>query len=317
MSDHRRLFLLLVVCLLLVMPACRDMGEDEDEGNVPDTTGISGIPAADDDDNDDNDDDHIGSDDDDGPQPPPGGTKYPIVMMHGFFGWGEAGPFSYYAGVVDDLTALGFEVIDPNVSPIHSMEHRSAQWVEAIDAVYAGRKINVVCHSQGGLDARYMISQLGWGDRIAAVVMVATPNQGSALADYIADQLPAPAQWAVDWVLNLLGMDWDGIYQISQAYIRNVFNPANPDDPRVAYYSYQTDCGDDCFFLLKPSHALLEQLEGANDGVVPTAGSAYGVEMGIEHADHWSVIGQPIGLTHDDHKQLYRDIAFLLQDEGF
>jgi len=162
-----------------------------------------------------------------------------------------------------------------------------------------------------------MISQMGWGDRIASVTMIAVPNQGSALADYAAEILPDPIEWMIDWVLNLLGMDWDGIIQISNDYVRNEFNPANPDDPRVKYYSFQTDCGNDCFFLLLPTHGLLESLEGPNDGIVPTAGSAYGENFGVLHADHWSCIGQPAGLAAFDHKTLYREIAYGLRDAGF
>jgi pimeloyl-ACP methyl ester carboxylesterase len=321
------MILALLLALLPLVSACDDGGEeaadetvvrgqpqpgfaDDDAPDQEEPPGFGGIDPpgtiTDDDDN----------DDDDTTQPLVG-TQYPIVLMHGFFGWGEAGPFSYFAAVADELRSLGFEVYEPSVSPINSMAHRSDQWAERLEALIGDRKFNVISHSQGGLDARYMISTLGWGDRIGAVVMVATPNDGSGLADAAADFLPG---WAVQWIdglLNMAGMDWDGVWQISHEYVRNTFNPANPDDPRVAYYSFATDCGDNCFFLLQPTHAILEQIDGPNDGVVPTEGSDYGEFLGVLPADHWSCIGQPVGMFDFDHKRLYREIAYLLQDEGF
>jgi len=237
--------------------------------------------------------------------------------MHGFFGWGEAGPFSYFAGVVDDLTALGYEVVEPAVSPINSIQTRADQWVEAIHAVYGDRKINIIAHSQGGLDARYMISSLGWGDRVGALVTVATPHYGSAIADVAMGVLPGFGEDIIDWIMNMLGMDLDGVSQLTHDYVENEFNPANPDDPRVSYFSYQTDAEDNCFFMLEPTHWLIGLFDGANDGVVPTASGRWGVELGVQSADHWSIIGQPAGLANFDHKTFYRDIAEGLRNAGF
>ena len=36
----------------------------------------------------------------------------------------------------------------------------------------------------GGLDARYMIGQLGMADRVAALLTVTTPHRGSPYADW-------------------------------------------------------------------------------------------------------------------------------------
>lgn len=284
--------------------------DDDDESPADDDSS----PVDDDDASPADDDDSSADDDDDDTYT---GTKYPIVLMHGFFGWGEAGPFSYFAGVVNDLTALGYEVSEPAVSPINSIQTRADQWVEAIEAVYGDRKINIIAHSQGGCDARYMISSLGWGDRVGALVTVATPHYGSAIADVAMGILPGFGEDIIDWIMNMLGMDLDGVSQLTHDYMENEFNPANPDDPRVAYYSYQTDAEDNCYFLLEPTHWIISLFDGANDGVVPTASGIWGTALGVQSADHWSIIGQPAGFANFDHQTFYRNIAQGLRDAGF
>jgi len=311
-----RILLALLSLFLLIACGTANKGDDDDAAADDDTS-----PAADDaadNDNDNANDANDDNDNDDDTTPDTPGTKYPIVLMHGFFGWGDLGAFSYFAGVVDDLTAKGYTVIEPAVSPVNSMEERAGEWVEKINAAYGpNKKINIIAHSQGGLDARYMISTLGWGDRVGALVTVATPHQGTGLSDVVMGVIPGFGQDIIDWIMNMLGLDWDGIVQLSHDYVQNEFNPANPDDPRVTYISYQTDAADNCFFLLEPTHWLLELVDGANDGVVPTASGAYGIEMGIESADHWSIIGQPLGLANFDQLTFYGDIAQLLRDHGF
>jgi len=321
--------LLLLGLLMLVLPACGG-GEDDDDAADDDAVDDDMIAGDDDDDVTPDDDDATPADDDtpdddtldddtgdDDTTPELPGTKSPIILMHGFFGWGDVGAFSYFAGVVDDLEDLGFEVFEPAVSPINSMEVRADQWVEEINARYPNQKINIIAHSQGGLDARYMISTLGWGDRVDALVTVATPHYGSAIADIAVGIIPGFAQDVIDWIMNMFGLDWDGIAQLTHEYVEETFNPANPDDPRVTYYSYQTDAEDNCFFLLEPTHFLIGLFDGANDGVVPTDSARYGIELGVESADHWSIIGQPVGLANFDHKAFYREIAYFLKDEGF
>src|SRR5207249_8887306 len=45
------------------------------------------------------------------------------------------------------------------------------------------RSVNIVAHSMGGLDARYAISQLGLGGRVASLITIGTPHLGTPLAD--------------------------------------------------------------------------------------------------------------------------------------
>lgn len=310
MNLNKILILLLVSILLIVVFSCghdeEDESQNESEGNS--SAGFNPITPVDDDDDAQDDDD----DDDDLP-----GTNFPIVLMHGFFGWGEAGPLSYFSGVVEHLTDLGFEVFEPAVSPINSMETRAEQWEQLIEERFGDSRINIIAHSQGGLDARYMISNMGWDDRIGALVTISTPHRGTVLADLVVGLVPDTAEWIVDFILNLFDLDWDGFTQITREYVQNQFNPANPDDFKVSYYSYQADAGDNCFILLELTHWVINLFEGANDGIISVESARWGQEMGILSTDHWAIIGQPLGLVDFDHLGFYNEIATYLKSEGF
>ena len=62
-------------------------------------------------------------------------NKYPIVLIHGFFGWGndEMGDYRYWGGKKDlqkTLEESGFEVINVSIGPI------SSNWDRAIEVYY-------------------------------------------------------------------------------------------------------------------------------------------------------------------------------------
>src|SRR6185295_1663942 len=60
-----------------------------------------------------------------------------------------------------------------------------AKQIDTILARTGKAKVNLVGHSQGGLDARILASPNGlkYGDRIASVTTVATPHRGTKVAD--------------------------------------------------------------------------------------------------------------------------------------
>lgn len=93
-------------------------------------------------------------------------TKYPIVLAHGLFGFAElklAGsylpPIHYWRGIQEALVASGTEVITATVPPSGTIAERAAQLRRNILAASKGRPVNIIAHSMGGLDARYMISK--------------------------------------------------------------------------------------------------------------------------------------------------------------
>ncbi len=120
--------------------------------------------------------------------PPPrrGKTRHPVLLAHGFAGFDVVEisglRFAYFRGIEDRLRAAGVEVHVLRVSPIASIAQRARQLAEQVRQLPGGR-FNIVAHSMGGLDARYALTTLGLGDRVASLTTIGTPHRGTPLAD--------------------------------------------------------------------------------------------------------------------------------------
>jgi triacylglycerol lipase len=132
-------------------------------------------------------------------------TRYPIVLAHGLTGFRQLfGVVDYFFGIPSDLASGGAQVFVTQVSAFGSAEQRGElllQQIEQIAASTGAGKVNLIGHSEGGLDARYVMAVRP--DLIASLTTVATPHLGADLADFLADNLTAGG--FNETVLNALG----------------------------------------------------------------------------------------------------------------
>jgi triacylglycerol lipase len=114
-------------------------------------------------------------------------TKYPIVLAHGMAGFDELfGVFDYWYGIPGDLRERGATVFVAQVSPFNSTEARGEQLLDQVETVVAltGRpRVNLIGHSHGGLDVRYVAAVRP--DLVASATSVGSPHKGADLADYL------------------------------------------------------------------------------------------------------------------------------------
>jgi triacylglycerol lipase len=114
-------------------------------------------------------------------------TKYPIVLEHGMAGFDELfGIYGYWFGIVDALEDGGATVFTTTVSQFNATELRGEQLldqVETIAALTGKPKVNLIGHSHGGLDVRYVAAVRP--DLVASVSSVGSPHKGAALADFL------------------------------------------------------------------------------------------------------------------------------------
>jgi triacylglycerol lipase len=254
----------------------------------------------------------------------PRGTRYPLVLAHGFGGAERVlGILPYWWKIREALEADGHEVLVGDVSPYHSIEHRAAQLRDQIDRYTSGR-VNLIGHSMGGLDSRYLISRLGFGSRAASLTTLSTPHLGSKLADLALGAAGPQAFAAADFFFRLAGYSLEGVRELTTIYVRNVFNPRTVDDPRVRYFSWggRADPLGHTGNVLAPyfvaTWTVLHALEGDNDGLVSVTSSRWGEYLGTLAADHLDEIGQLFGSTDSfDHLAFYRQVAADLQAQGF
>lgn len=165
-------------------------------------------------------------------------TKYPVVMAHGMGGFTAIGGVSigeYFYGINWDLTTNGAKVFATQVTSFESSAIRGEQLrsqVNQILAITGAPKVNLIGHSQGVLDSRYVAGVMA--SKIASVTGVAGPNLGSPVADTIkaASTIPVlgPAlkpviTGGIDAFFKLLDMSsgatytnssWNGLNQLTK-----------------------------------------------------------------------------------------------------
>lgn len=119
-------------------------------------------------------------------------TKYPIVLVHGLFGFDSVlGVYDYWYGIGNELKAGGAKVYTASVSASNFTEVRGEQLIrdlETLRAVSGKQKFNLIGHSHGGPTARYAASVRP--DLVASVTLLGSPNTGAPAADAISTTLP-------------------------------------------------------------------------------------------------------------------------------
>ena len=134
-----------------------------------------------------------------GPDPEGGAAQYPVVLVHGFMDKGGA-----FIGLEPALRADGHIVERASVPPLAPVAVRAEHLGEQVDAILAAHgvdKVNLIGHSMGGLDSRYLVAHLGFADKVASVTTIATPHRGSSVADAVLGFTDADNAW-VDWLMD-------------------------------------------------------------------------------------------------------------------
>jgi triacylglycerol lipase len=284
-------------------------------------------------------------------------APYPIVFLHGMAGFDQLGPdrfaLDYWRDLQEALKPLGELGYITQVTPFDDSQKRGRELEAQLQAILVktgASKVNLVGHSQGGIDARFLASPAGanLGDRIASVTTIATPHRGSGVADAtLATRTGSVASQAVSGFLSLLQKS---VYQVeTEANLRaqlgqlssegmREFNGRYTDDPRVRYESYAgrsnlragiRECSpsvvaneplkvDATRTSLAATAAFLE--EGlkvvVNDGLVTVESAKWGTFIGCIPADHLDQVGFPGGIGFD-HQAFFRDVVKRIRQNGF
>lgn len=265
--------------------------------------------------------------------------KYPVLLVHGM-GFRDRKWFCYWGRVPKLLQSMGIEVFFGGQDSNGSLEDNASCVAKRIDEVLAktgGKKVNIIAHSKGGLESRYIISTMGYGDRIASLTTISTPHHGSKTVDLLMKTpqwLVKAAAVPVDLWFRLLGDQKPRTYRAIRLFLTREaadFNRNNPDDSRVYYQSYafvMKNPFSDITMVL-PSF-VVGLIEGENDGLLPPSAVQWGDfkgiyrgngHRGISHADEVDLRRGPFtrkkGSGVSDILDLYRGIILDLAERGF
>lgn len=223
--------------------------------------------------------------------------KHPIVLAHGLMGFDElrlAGSLlpgvHYWRGITDAMRANGIEVITATVPPSGSIEERALKLGQDIAAKANGKSVNIIAHSMGGLDARYMISRLKPENvKVLSLTTIASPHRGSAFADYVFKELGPANLPRLYKVLEAVGLSTGAFSQLTTKYMRGEFNDKTPDVPGVRYFSYGATMRPSLWSAFRQPHRIVEREEGPNDGLVSVESAKWGTYKGtlvdVSHLD--------------------------------
>lgn len=260
-------------------------------------------------------------------------TKYPVLLVHGI-GFRDFRYFNYWGRIPRELVRNGATVYYGHQEAWGTIEDNAGILRDKIREICRAtgcEKVNIIAHSKGGLDARYLISGLHMAPYVASLTTINTPHRGSALVDFLKrmpDWLYRKICDRIDQYFKLMGDrapdTYDASWQLSCAYART-FNETCLDEPEVYYQSYASRMkhGFSSRILCIP-YWILKYLDGPNDGLV-TVESARWTNFhevlenrylrGISHADM-------IDLSRDDYRgfdvlEFYNQLVRGLAAKGY
>ena len=252
-------------------------------------------------------------------------TRYPIILHHGYMGFRELLGIEYFWHVPAHLEEHGFDVRVTTVPPVDTVHERSLELRDSIREITSG-KVNLIGHSMGGLDIRYVVGALGMARQAASITTIATPHHGSTVAD-LALGLTASGPLrglALDFLLRRMGLTLAGARDLTVQRTRDWFNENIKDAPGVPYYSWSfvsdpfgLETGHKLDPLLLLPHGILNDHEGPNDGIVSVDSARWGESLGVLAADHLGEVGHLLGLTDSfDHLAFFLGEAERLERDG-
>ncbi|KAJ9616580.1 lipase 2 [Cladophialophora chaetospira] len=272
--------------------------------------------------------------------------KLPIVLAHGLLGFDELhllpGNFlpgiAYWRGIREAYESHGIPCITTAVPRTASISERAQVLMDQISSKLPtskdgkGREVNIIAHSMGGLDARYMISRLCPSPdlfRIRSLTTIATPHRGSSAADMLFRDIGPDLLPHIYRLLSRMKIDYGAFSQLTTKYMYEHFNRVVPNHPEVKYFSYGASATPHLFSAFRISHGLMDVIEGPNDGLVSVRSSKWGeyrgTLMGITHLDliNWTnrikLLAGRLGLIEQtfNAQAFYLAVAEGLAKEGF
>ena len=245
-------------------------------------------------------------------------TRYPLLLVHGV-GFRDFHYFNYWGRIPRELTRNGARVFYGHQEAWGTVEDNAEILRDKIHEILketGAQKVNILAHSKGGLDSRYLISGLSMAPYVATLTTINTPHRGSALVEFLM-RLPDPVYRGVcrliDGYFGRLGDKRPNAYlasrQLSCAYASE-FNQRYPDAPGVWYQSYASlmKHGFSSKLLCIP-YWILKALDAPNDGLVTVESARWTNFQGVVTNRYLRGIshGDMIDLTRED----YRDFQVL------
>ncbi|HOD13913.1 MAG TPA: alpha/beta hydrolase [Spirochaetota bacterium] len=284
-------------------------------------------------------------------------TKYPIILVHGaFFKDENMLGINYWWQIPSALEDEGAVVYVCQQDTFNGSIERAKEVAAEIGQLFAlnptWKKVNIIAHSQGPLDSRYMISNLGIPGKglaknyVASLTSISGVHRGSEVADllwkmYKGIPVLGPAlgdaiMAAIDAFADIFYYNEQDqntmllLYSLTSDYMKNVFNPMTPDAAGVYYQSWGgkiTGLHPELEnVLVAPLWAIMKLMgAGDNDGLVSLTSAKWGKWRGAltgawwgDGVNHFNEINHFFGSTSGfDAPGFYIDVVKELKSMGY
>ena len=224
-------------------------------------------------------------------------TRYPIILVHGL-ALRQSKAIRAFGKIENVLREGGYTVFVADIDAFGSIENNAQQLKDFVLGVLTeteAEKVNIIAHSKGGLDSKYMITALGMEDKVASLTTLCTPHRGSIIASWI---------WALPrWLKRYLAFIINCFYKLvgdknpdamrACEQLKHVDESADTlcFSDKVYCQSYSTNLrrGRDCFLMGLPMTLYKHYERVDNDGMVSDESSKFGnyrgecLDMSVSH----------------------------------
>lgn len=216
-------------------------------------------------------------------------TKHPIVLVHGIV-VKDFKRFKCFGKIEKVLKEQGFTVYTATTDGFGTIENNAVQlkkYIEMVKKEENVQKVNIIAHSKGGLDSKYMILNLEMEDSVASLTTLCTPHKGSPIATKLL-KLP---KWLLKFIsfwinfwYKIFGDESPNSLEVCKQLqrVENIEDECLKISDKVYCQSYSSKMNkstDD--FLMGIPHAISMYFEHVEtDGLVPVDSCVFGEYKG-------------------------------------
>ena len=236
-----------------------------------------------------------------------------------------------FGRIGQQLEASGYDVYIADTDGFGSIENNAEQLkrfsLSVMDKTGTD-KVNIIAHSKGGLDSKYMITDLGMEEHVASLTTLCTPHRGSIIASRIWE-LPLPIKKFIAFFI-------DKFYKI-------VMKDENPDAMRTCEqlryvdessdtlqfcqtvycqsYSASLERGTDCFVMALPMKISKHYEHLDNDGLVAVDSTRFAnyrgscLDISVSHVQIIDLFSKKS--QKEKIYSFYKSVCAELADHGF
>jgi triacylglycerol lipase len=261
-------------------------------------------------------------------------VQYPVILVHGIGFRDKTVLGKYWGSTSAVLIEHGAKVFSGGQDAYGAIAVNAGLLKNQILAILVktgAKKVNIIAHSRGGIESRYMISKLDMQDIVASLTTISTPHHGSIMADIIMKQINDESVFTsvIDFFAKIMGDNnpesFNAGKELTRAAMKD-FNLKVPDAKSVYYQSYAGEIDASVAHpVWKLMFNTISKYEGANDGLVSIDSAKWGEFKGtmscsgkarVSHADE---VGMHFlsGMFCFNYEDFYLTLVHELKLKGF